>query len=138
MKVFFDTNVLIDIFSSRDNESIHSLECFDLLIDNKIKGYISANQLDVFYYVIRKYVDKSFAKECLIEIINAFEVVPFSKHNILGALSSDFNDLEDAELDDVANLYSCKYIVTRNIKDYKNSKKIVITPKDLVTLSNNY
>lgn len=136
MKIFFDTNILLDIFSHRDTESLFSLECFDFAADKKIIGYVAANQLDVFYYVMKKYVNKDFAFDCMKQILECFVVVPYSKFNLINGIKSDFSDFEDGCLDDCAKLYCCDGILTRNAKDFKNSKNTIYSPKDLVSLIN--
>lgn len=134
MKVFFDTNILIDAFSSRDELSQFSEQCYLLALSKQIKGYITSNQLMTFYYVFSKSTNKEFAIECLNQIINNFEVVPFSKFNVLHSIESEFIDIEDGAQDDCSKEFCCNYLITRNIKHFDKSKNVVCTPKEFLKL----
>lgn len=134
MKVFFDTNVLIDAFSNRDDQSTFSEQCYLLVLSKQIKGYISSNQLMTFYYVFSKFMSKEFAFESLNQIINHFEVVPFSKFNVLHSIENNYFDIEDGAKDDCAKEFCCDFIITRNTKDFINSENKVCTPKEFLEL----
>ena len=134
MKVFFDTNILIDAFSDRDEFSQFSEQCYLLALSKQIKGYISSNQLTTFLYVFSKFTDKEFAFECLNQIINNFEVVPFSKFNVLHSIENGFLDIEDGAQDDCCNEFCCNYLITRNTKHFEKSKNVVCTPKEFLEL----
>lgn len=134
MKVFFDTNVLIDAFSNRDELSKFSEQCYLLVLSKEIKGYISSNQLMTFYYVFSKYTDKGFALDCLNQIMSVFEVVPFSKYNVLQSIKNDFGDVEDGAQDDCCKEFCCNFLITRNSKHFSKSKNRIFTPKEFLEL----
>ncbi len=64
--------------------------------------------------------------------MNVLEIIGIEKNTILGALNSDFPDLEDAVQAISANANSLDLIITRNIKDFKNSLVKVIEPKEFM------
>ena len=137
MKIFFDTNVLIDTFSRHDEMSKYSQACYELAASGKIVGYVNAKQLIDFHYILRKIThDKDFCYDAIKTLCEIFKVVPFDKNSLLNSIKRDFNDFEDGTIDDSAYLYCCNFLVTRNVKDYKNSKSNVITPKELISLYN--
>ena len=58
--------------------------------------------------------------------------------DMYSALSSNTNDFEDALLMETANRIHADYIVTRNLKDFKNSKVPAIPPEKLIKLIPEY
>lgn len=50
----------------------------------------------------------------------------------INALASPISDYEDAVLEKVAEKSKMDYIVTRNIKDYKNGNVKVILPDEFI------
>ena len=45
------------------------------------------------------------------------------------------DDYEDAIIDETAKVNMISYLVTNNIKDFNNSKSIIMTPKDLYNIA---
>ena len=135
MKVFFDSCILIDVFTNRDKSCEGSIKCFELVAKGEIKGYLSSRQLTDIYYSIRKYISEEEVRRQIIKTLcNVFEVVPFCKQNIINALSSRYIDMEDGTQDDVAKCYCCNYLLTNDSKGYKNSKSIICSPKEFLEL----
>lgn len=134
MKLFFDTNILIDVFSHRDKESDFSIYCYRLVEHNLIKGYINAKQLSDIYYIASKIADKKTALEICSIICELFVVVPYDKFNLINAFKSDFTDIEDASIDDSAKLYCCDGLITRNSKHFTKAKSVIYSPKEFQTL----
>ena len=60
-------------------------------------------------------------------------MIPMDKQVIKSALTSDFNDFEDALQNFAAIHYGdINVILTRNIKDFKKIKIGVMTPEDYI------
>ena len=135
MKVFFDSCILIDVFTNRDKSCGDSIKCFELVAKGKIKGYLSSRQLTDIYYCIRKYISEEATRRQIIKILcNVFEVMPFCKQNIINAMADIYSDMEDGTQDDVAKCYCCNYLLTNDMKGYKNSKSIICSPKEFLEL----
>ena len=134
MKVFFDTNILIDVFTNRDKECEFSIFCYRLVQRNLIKGYINAKQLSDIYYVVHKMLDKETAIECINVLSQQFEVVPYTKYDLINENNYSFNDIEDGSIDYCSKLYCCDYLLTRNKKHFNNAKSLVMIPKDFIEL----
>lgn len=134
MKVYFDTNVLIDVFTNRDEESKLSIFCYRLVLHGLIKGYINAKQLSDIYYVLNKNCDNNIAFDSIKTISSLFEVVPYTAKSLINSETEKFNDIEDGSIDNCAKIFCCDYLITRNIKDFKTSSNNVLTPKEFITL----
>jgi predicted nucleic acid-binding protein len=53
---------------------------------------------------------------------------------IENALKSKFSDFEDSVLHESARHAGAEYIITRNIKDFKNTKIPVFTPTEFLSM----
>lgn len=134
MKVLFDTNVIIDALTERTKEYKYCQGLINAAVDNKIDGYISSKQVTDIYYILRKELGESERRNVIKTISNTFTVLPLLPGDIKYCINSDIVDYEDAVIDEVASVNMVKCIVTNNIKDFNNSKSIIMTPKDLYTI----
>jgi hypothetical protein len=66
--------------------------------------------------------------EKLLQLAGFIEIIDLGKTAVISALQSDFSDFEDALQHFSAVGGKVKIIVTRNVKDYKNSEMAVMPP----------
>ncbi len=136
IKVFFDSNIILDYISRRTPESV-SLNLVRFVISNKIKGYLEARQLTDIYYSLRKYVpDENKRKDFISFLIDNFQILPTLGSTIKYALKMDMSDFEDACLYENFKINKLDYFVTNNLKDYMVDDGRVIEPKALDSLLN--
>jgi hypothetical protein len=63
------------------------------------------------------------------------EIIGTTKNEILQALKNDFSDYEDSiQYSSALTIQKLDAIITRNIKDYKNSKIAVMTPHSFIQM----
>lgn len=135
MKVFFDTNVLIDAFTCRDYDYKNQKQLLRYVANEVIEGYISSKQITDIYYILRKYISSETEKRRILRVIlEQFETLPCLKSVCEYCLKSNIEDYEDAIIDETAKIFNVDYIVTNNKADFNNSKCIIISPKELVQL----
>lgn len=133
VKVFFDTNVIIDAFTDRDYDYRDSQRLVAKAINGDIKGYISSKQVTDIYYILRKYVQSETVKRQIIrDILDTFTVLPFLSSDAYISLNSELPDYEDAVLEELVKLHCVPFIVTHNVEHFKNSKTFVFTPKKFI------
>ena len=137
MKYLFDTNVIIDALTSRNNISVYSQQLLKEVASNKIKAYLSCKQMTDISYILRKYYSQDDIKEILGYLLEMFELLPILPSDIKIAQSLKISDFEDAVIYETAktNMISC--IITNNVKDFNNAKIGIMTPKELITVLNN-
>ena len=137
MKVFFDTNVIIDAITSRDYDYKDSRDLVLKTVDGEIEGYISAKQLTDIYYILRKYYDSEKYKRNVINMIcETFNVLPVLPSDIGASLNTEIDDFEDAVIEEIAKVNMVQYIVTHDTKHFLKSKLVICSPHDLLTLVN--
>ncbi len=114
---------------------IHSSQIFNCAKFKKLKGYLTSLALANVYYVLRKEYSKERIIEEFIKLTSIIEIETTNKKIVQKALLSDFSDFEDALQNYSAENNSLiTHIVTRNVKDYKNSKLVVLSPKEFLEI----
>lgn len=137
MKVFFDTNVLIDAFTLRDYSYKDSRDLIIKVANKEIDGYLSSKQITDIYYSLRKYVsDEDKRKQIIKDIMQTFTVLPCLPSDLQVSVKSKIDDFEDAVIEEIAKVNMIEYIVTSNIKHFINSSLVIISPNDLNKLTN--
>ena len=132
MKLFLDTNILIDITANREPFSKWAINIFKDSKKGKWKLHTSSASILTTYYIIEKQIGSSQAKRILKILLNRLEVQDITKRELLTGLTTNFKDYEDSVQHECAKL--CKridYIITRNKKDFKNSIITVMSPEEL-------
>ena len=135
IKVFIDTNVIIDALTERDNTYQSSRQIWRHILHGNIKGYLSSKQITDIYYIFKKYYkDETMIRDYIRNIVDSFEILPFFKGDILACLKTEMDDFEDAIICEVAKVNMINIIVTNNIKHFANSKMMVLSPQQLLKM----
>ncbi len=82
-------------------------------------------------YIMRKKLDNEKIKEILNTLTSLFTVIDLKGSDLMKAAELDFSGYEDALQCTCASRAKVNYIVTRNIKDFKNSSVPAIKPSEL-------
>ncbi len=129
--LLLDTDVILDFFFDRKPYSEHSATILSLFELNKIKGYITPIILSDIYYLLRQTASHDKVIEKLSQLLNITEILSIDRNSILLALNSKFKDFEDALQNYSAEINgNISIIITRNLKDYKNSSLSVMSPEN--------
>ena len=134
MKVFIDSDVLIDVFLQRAPFYEESAQLLSLADAGKIKGYTSSLVLCNLYYILRKDLGHRVTLSVLSEILNILEILDLKKSNIEAALAGSLSDFEDGVQNAIAENAKIDYLVTRNTSDFKKVKTKIMTPKQFLSL----
>ncbi len=139
-KILIDTDVILDFFFDRKPFSEDASKILSLCENGNLEGFVTPVMLSNVYYLLRKIASHQKIIDNLKMLMNILEVSSINKKTVLDALNSDFKDFEDALQNYAAqNEKGIKIIVTRNTKDYKNSRLAVMTPEDyLSTIKNEF
>lgn len=125
--VFVDTNIIIDLLAKREPFYKDAQDLFTLSDKKEIQLCISSLSFANAYYSIVKHHKEIDAKKYLAKFKVLVKVLPLEDKAIELALASDFNDFEDGLQYFVAMDNESDILITRNQKDFKNSKIPVMT-----------
>lgn len=132
MRVFLDTNIMIDLIISRHPFHKGIAEIVKIAEKKELKLYTSSLSFVNTFYV----ASKNNTKELVIESLKKFRIICdvtiIDELNVDKSLLSDFEDFEDAVQYNSAIYHDCEYIITRDKKGFKNSKITVMTPDEFL------
>jgi predicted nucleic acid-binding protein len=135
-RILIDTDVILDFFFDRKPFSDQAARILTLCESKEITGHITSVILSNVYYILRQTAPHEKVVEKLNQLISIVEVIITDKEVIKRALSSDFKDFEDALQNYSAEkLGDIDVIITRNLKDYKNSALGVMTPENYLKMT---
>lgn len=132
MKVFLDTNVLLDFFVEGRPNSFMALEIFKSLRSDAIRGCTTAISITDCLYVLEVSYKVTTGPDLILSVIDLLEVLPTSGVLIKNALNSDFKDKEDAIQYFTAKHHQVDLIITNDIKGFAQSTIPVLTPYQFV------
>jgi predicted nucleic acid-binding protein len=131
--IFVDTNIIIDLLAKREPFYKDAQDLFTLSDKKEIQLCISSLSFANTYYSIVKHHKDIDARKYLAKFKVLVKVLPLEDKAIELALASNFNDFEDGLQYFVAMDNESDIIITRNKKDYKNSKIPVMTAGEYIT-----
>ena len=131
MKVLIDTNSILDVLCSRREFLEDSVKIFKLCEIKKIDGCISALSIPNIVYIMRRELDAEKTRDILGKLSFIFTIADLRAEDLVRAAEMDFKDYEDALQSACATRIKANYIITRNIKDFANSKVAAIKPSEL-------
>ncbi len=131
MKILIDTNIILDVMCNRKDFVEDALKVFRLCEARRLTGCILALSVPNIVYIMRKQLDREKIKEVLATLTSLFSVIELKESDLIKAADLNFSDYEDAVQAVCAARIKADYIVTRNVKDYKNSKVLAVTPAEL-------
>ncbi len=135
--ILIDTDVILDFFFDREPFSANAAKLLSLCESKEIIGYITPVILSNVYYLLRQHAKHETVIEKLKLLVSITEILIIDKKEVLRALTSNFNDFEDALQNYAAeNNKEISLVITRNIKDFKTSTLGVMTPDSFLNMRN--
>jgi len=125
--IFVDTNVVIDLLAKREPFYKEAQDLFTLSDKKEVQLFISSLTFANAYYSIVRHHKEVDAKKYLSKFKVLVTILPLEDKAIELALASDFKDFEDGLQYSIAMDYEVDIIITRNKKDFTNSKIPVMT-----------
>lgn len=131
MRILLDTNIVVDVLSGREGYE-ESLEVLRFCEAGLAEGLVStATVMDVMY-ILRKYLPMDRLREVVQTFLSAAAMVEVKPQDITGALESGMNDFEDAVQALCGLRNGAEAIVTRNIKDFRQSPLKAVLPGEAI------
>lgn len=134
-KLFIDSDVVIDFFTDRASHANPANELFELNEKGNIVLYLSSVSINNIYFIVRKFLGHKKTLEVVETLTEMTEIIGTTKLEVIQALKNDFKDFEDSiQYSSALSVKGLDAIITRNIKDYRNSKIAVMTPLDFLKM----
>ena len=130
MVLMIDTNILLDVLQLRVPHFEDSLTIWGLCDDEAVSGCVSAMSLVNISYVMRKELTPDRMQEIYMSLTSAFKIIDLRESDLETAAEMKWRDFEDAVISAVSERINADYIITRNTKDFENSKVEALTPAE--------
>lgn len=132
-KLFVDTNIVIDLLSKREPFFEETAELFSLADKKQVELSVSSLTIANTSYALLRQMDSNKAKSVLRKLRLILTVLPLDDKIIGLALNDEtFSDFEDGLQYFTAIENEQELIISRNLKDFKNSKLPTMTAKQFI------
>jgi predicted nucleic acid-binding protein len=132
-KLFIDTNILIDLLSRREPFFEDAAALFSMADKKEFGLSVSSLTIANTGYVLLKQMKPNEAKSVLRKLRLILNVLPMDDKIIDLALNDNtFTDFEDGIQYFTAIENEQDVIITRNLKDFRNSKLPALTAKQFI------
>ncbi|MCF6268787.1 MAG: PIN domain-containing protein [Melioribacteraceae bacterium] len=136
-KIFIDSDIVIDFFTDRKPFANSASEIFEFGEQGKLQLYLSAISINNIYYIVRKFLGHKKTIKIVEELTDMTKIVGTTRKEIVQALRNNFKDYEDSiQYSTALTIDGLEAIITRNVKDYKNSEIAVYTPTNYLKMQN--
>jgi predicted nucleic acid-binding protein len=131
-KLFLDTNIILDLLANRTPFYTEAAELFSLADKKVVKLSISALCLADSYDILSKQYPVREVRKILRKFKVLVTILPFDNKIADLALNSDLHDFENAVQYYTAIENDQDIIITRNQKDFGNSKIPIMTAGEFI------
>lgn len=133
MRLFIDTNVIIDFLSAeRGDANVMATELMRLIAKRDIYACFSSTQaIDLQYLLVGK-VGSTQARIIMKKLYRLLDVIPTTANDCLFALDTPLANYEYAVLAETAFDARCDFIVTNDLDAYEGSRIDRISPAAFV------
>lgn len=131
MDLVLDNNIVLDHIDRREPFYELSRKVCLLGVIGESSTYISVNMLTDIYYLLRKDYGSQAAQDMIENNLSFLQLVGITPEDARKALSARWSDFEDCLVARCAEKIKADYIITRNVKDFRNSTVEAITPEEL-------
>ena len=134
MKLFIDTNVVIDVLARRQHFYDASAAILTMLEKDEAECFISAISFNNIHYILRKQCGKTKADKAIRMLLSVFNIVTLDEKILTRTIESAFNDFEDGIQFFSAMRSNADYLISRNVKDFPHDDIPVLTPEEFLQL----
>ena len=120
MKVFLDTNVIIDYFDSRREHYLPTAILFDLALKGKLELAVCAQSFITAFYVLGKYYPKEELYASMRSLFELCGVSPVDASIIEQALALESVDFEDTVQFLSSTTAEADIIITRDKRGFQD------------------
>lgn len=132
-RVYVDTNILIDFLIDRPPFTKAAIAIFSMADKKRVKLFTSSHAYATTHYILKKHIEEAALRALLLSLLDYIELIPVDINIIKRSLASKHKDFEDAIQIFTANsIDQIDFIVTRNLKDFKDAGIKVLPPDELL------
>ncbi len=131
--LFIDTNIVIDLLAKREPFYYDAATLFSMADKKQIQLSVSSLTIANTNYILLRQMDGIKSKEILKKLKLLVKILPLDAHIVELALNdAAFSDFEDGLQYFTAKENGQDLIITRNLKDFRNSLLPTMSAKEYV------
>jgi predicted nucleic acid-binding protein len=130
--ILLDADVLIDVALDREPHVLASAALLSELEKRPRMAFVAWHTLSNFYYLVSPTRSREDARHFLVELTRFVSVAPTDREAFHFAAFLPLSDFEDALQVAAARACGASYIVTRNVRDFKESPIPARTPSEIL------
>ena len=130
MVLLIDANVILDVLLNRQPYYENSRLIWKMCLRKQAKGHISSLTFANIAYIMRKQLTPERREYLLGALSSLFKFEDLTPDILGAAANMKWRDYEDAVQSATAVRINADYIITRNAKDFQNSKVKALTPEE--------
>lgn len=134
MRLFLDTNIVLDVLARREPWLPDSAAVLSLLESDGFEGIVAVHSITTLHHLCMKELGREQTTLALLDLLKLVSVAPLDQDMILKAIALGWRDFEDAIQMLSAHDAGADYLVTRNGGDFKDSPLPVVTPSELLSI----
>ena len=133
MRLLIDGNIILDVLQNREPHIADSTKIWKLCEADQMEGYVSGLTFSNLVYVMRKELTPEKINEVFKSLGLIFQFTDLTVSDLAKAAELQWDDFEDAMQAATAERVHADYIITRNIKDFKQSRIVAFTPTEFLS-----
>jgi predicted nucleic acid-binding protein len=135
MRVFIDTNVVLDFLQDREPFVEDAAKLFEKIDAGEVEGFIAATTVTNIYYIVRKAAGVVAAQDAIAQILMDLHICAVDRGILEQAIALNFQDFEDAVQCACAMAHGVDTIVTRDASGFVSAGISVVSPGELENFS---
>ena len=132
MRLLIDGNVILDVLENREPHVADSAKIWKLCETDQMEGYVSGLTFSNLVYIMRKELNPEKINEVFKSLGLIFQFTDLTVSDIAKAAELQWGDFEDALQAATAERIHADNIITRNVKDFKQSTIAAFTPAEFL------
>lgn len=125
MRIFLDTNILLDVFLKREGQ-VASAEVITACGEAWNQGFVAVHTLSNAFYLIEKLRTRADAWEFIRDVLTWASVAEIFTRDVSRTQTMGMNDFEDALQIVAAERCGADVIITRNVKDFAGKTSVQV------------
>lgn len=122
MKLFLDTNILIDYFARREPFVTSLVQLRIMQFFGDVELWASAKSFTDIFYVLHKQVGSDELQRAFEECASFLKICSIDGDDVVEAAKLRWPDFEDCLIDRAAQKVKADFILTRDLKGFGQSK----------------
>ncbi|MBS64156.1 PIN domain-containing protein [Salinisphaera sp.] len=128
--ILIDLNVVLDVVQKREPHYRASATVIGRVTDDRVPACLPAHAFTTLHYLVSRHQTATTANRVVDWLLRYFEVAGITNRELKRARTLDWRDFEDAVVAAAAESSLCTSIVTRNVRDFRDSPVRALTPEE--------